>query len=396
MKLERNPGDRGHLFEPTCRRCDFAEGTVCCQRFVPLGGCHILLTMFRTRQPTRQFLGLTGVIVASCALGMTAVAQTTPAQISTACSAYASVPLPAEAEKVAVPKSSPVCASYRSYRGIGRPVNYAEARRCAWQERLAQKAGLSQNADEPTAWFVGGSLILADIYFNGAGVERNIPLAVHFACESEEGMAKLALPDIEKLDGAPPAHGPFEFCQYAVTTFSMDFCVGYASEIEDDRRSRYYNSLKSDMTPEQKAAFERLVTAQKAYVTAHASEVDQGGTIRGIRTVGSEDILNDLFHTEVMHFEEKRWPALSDNQVATADTLLHSQYERTVRKLSARTKDEIYEGAVTAEHLSSVQVVWGTYRDAWVLFARLRYPSAVARIRAEITLRRCSLLKTIS
>jgi hypothetical protein len=353
--------------------------------------------MSRTRHHSTQFLGLAAaVLVASCAAAMTAAGQATSAEHPADCSAYASAPLPAEAEKVPVPKTSPACASYRSYRGIGRPVNYSEARACAWQERLAQKADLRQNQKEPTAWVVGGSLILADIYFNGAGVKRNIPLAMRFACESEEGTAMLALPDITKLNGSPPAHGPFEFCDYAATTFSMNFCGGYASEIENDRRSRYYNSLKSSMTPEQKAAFEKLLAAQNAYVTSHASEVDQGGTIRGTRTLGSEDILNDLFHTEVVHFESKKWPVLSDNQVTTADALLRSQYEKTLRQLRTRPTEESYEGAVTADHLSGVEEAWEIYRDAWVAFARLRYPAAVAAIRAEITLRRYLLLKTIS
>ena len=204
------------------------------------------------------------------------------------------MPLPAEAKKVPAPKTSPACASYRSYRGIGRPVNYSEARACAWQERLAQGADLGQNEQEPTAWVVGGSLILADIYFNGAGVKRNIPLAIRLACESDEGTAKLALGEIAKLDGSPRAHGLFEFCDYASTTFSMNFCSDYASEIEDDRRNRYYNSLKSSMTSEQQAAFDKLLAAQNAYIQAHASEVDQGGTIRVIRTIGSQGILEDL------------------------------------------------------------------------------------------------------
>lgn len=275
-------------------------------------------------------------------------------------------------------------------------MNYAEARACAWQERLAQKAELRQNENAPTAWVVGGSLILADIYFNGAGVKRNIPLAIRFACESEEGIAKLALPDIVKLNGSPPAHGPFEFCDYAVTTFTMNFCAEYQSEIADDSKRRYYNSLKSSMNPEQKAAFDKLLSAQKKYVTEHALEVDQGGTIRGIRTLGSEDILNDLFHAEVVHFERKEWPALSAHQVTTADALLRRQYEKTLQQIGTRPKGEIYEGAVTADHLADVEAKWETYRDAWVAFARLRYPASVAAIRAEITLRRYLLLKTIA
>jgi hypothetical protein len=343
-----------------------------------------------------QLMGpVTAVLVPNLALAIVAVGQTTPAELPADCSAYASVALPAEAEKAPAPKTSPACASYRSYRGIGRPVNYSEARACAWQERHAQEADLGQNPAEPDAWVVGGSLILADIYFNGVGVKRNIPLAMRFACESEEEMAEPALPDIAKLNGSPPAHGPFEFCDYAATTFTMNFCSSYASEIEDDRRSRYYDSLKSLMTPEQKAAFEKLLADQKAYIEAHAFEVDQEGTIRGVRTIGSMSILKDLFHTEVVHFERKKWPVLSDNQIAGSDALLKSEYEKTLHQLRTHSKEEIDQGAVSADNLSKVEKSWEIYRDAWSAFARLRYPAATAAIHAEITLDRYRLLKTI-
>jgi len=352
--------------------------------------------MSRERHLFTQLFGLTtAILVGNCALATVAVGQTTSAESAADCSAYASIPLPAEAEKAPVPKTPPACASYRSYRGIGRPVNYSEARACAWQERLAQKADLGQNQEEPTAWIVGGSLILADIYFNGAGVKRDVPLAVRLACESEEGMATLAMPDIPKLNGSPRAHGLFEFCDYAASTLTMNFCSGYESEIEDDRRSRYYNSLKSSMTPEQQVAFEKLLAAQNAYIEAHASEVDQGGTIRAIRTVGSQGILKDLFHTEVVHFERKKWPVLSDNQITMADALLHREYVKKLQQLRTQTKESTNQGGLTDGHLSSVEEAWQTYRDAWVAFARLRYPAAVAVIRAEVTLDRYRLLKTI-
>jgi uncharacterized protein YecT (DUF1311 family) len=352
--------------------------------------------MSRTRHLFTQLFGLTtAILVGSCALATVAVGQTTSTEHAADCSAYASIPLPAEAEKAPVPKTPPACASYRSYRGIGRPVNYSEARACAWQERLAQKADLGQNPEEPAAWVVGGSLILADIYFNGAGVKRDIPLAMRLACESEEGMATLAMPDIAKLNGSPGAHGPFEFCDYAASTLTMNFCSGYESEIEDDRRSRYYNSLKSSMTPEQQAAFEKLLAAQNAYIEAHAAEVYQGGTIHAIRTAASQGILKDLFHTEVVHFEHKNWPMLSDDQITMADALLNGEYAKKLQQLRTQAKGSIDQGAVTEGHLTSVEETWQTYRDAWVAFARLRYPSAVAAIRAEITLDRYRLLKTI-
>jgi hypothetical protein len=337
----------------------------------------------------------TAILVANCVLATAAAAQTASTELPQDCSAYASIPLPAEAEEAPVPKTPPACASYRSYRGIGRPVNYTEARACAWQERLAQNAELGQNQEEPIAWVVGGSLILADIYFNGTGVKRNLPLAMRFACECEEGMAQLALPDIAKLDGSPRAHKPFEFCDYAASTFTMNFCTGYSSEIEDDRRNRYYNSLKSSMTPEQAAAFQELLSAQKAYVEAHASEVDQGGSIRVMRTDRSQRILKNLFYTQVVHFERTQWPALSNSQITAADALLRREYVKKLQQLQTRTTELINEGAVTATGLSRAEETWQTYRDAWVAFARLRYPAAAAAIGAEITLDRYRLLKTI-
>ena len=341
------------------------------------------------------FVLTAAIPVAGVALTTPASGLVTSANLPADCSAYASVPLPAEADNVPVPKAYPACASYRSYRGIGRPVNYDEARACAWQERLAQKAQLGQNPAEPSAWVVGGSLILADIYVNGAGVERNVPLAMRFACESEEGMAMLALPEIAKLNGALPAHGPFEFCDYAATTFTMNFCSGYAAEIADDRRRRDYDSLKLSMTQSQQAAFDKLLAAEHAYIEAHASEVYQGGTIRDIRTLGSQRILENLFHAEVIQFEHREWPVLSDRKIAAANGLLQHEYEVKLQQLGNVSKEDFDDGAVTAGELSKAESAWEAYREAWVAFARLRYPAAVAAIRAQITLDRYRLVKTI-
>jgi len=326
-------------------------------------------------------------------LAVTALGQTAPAGQPADCAAYASVPLPAEAEKASAPKVFPGCASYRSYRGIGRAVNYAEARACAWQERLAQQAKLAQNPDQPTSWVVGGSLILADIYVNGAGVQRNVPLAMRFACEAEESMATSALPAIEKR--ATGSHESFEFCDYATTTFSATFCGGYTSEIKDDRRGRRENTLKSSMAPEQQAAFTKLLATRDAYLTAHAQEVDQGGSGRNLRTLHSQEILSNLFQAELARYERKQWPALSANQIATSDALLQREYEKKIQGLHARTQEATYEGAVTADGLSSAEKAWDAYRDAWVAFARVRYPAAVDSIRAQITLDRYRLVKTI-
>lgn len=338
-------------------------------------------------------------VAAVALIGSAAIAcaqsQTTVLNLTDDCSAYSSVPLPQESEQAKAPSESPSCASYRSYRGIGRPVDYARARACAWRERLAQQKELGQNQAEPTAWVVGGSLILANMYVNGTGVKKNIPLAMRLACESEPAMLRLALPDLKNFETSPHAKGPFEFCRYAMTTFTMGFCSDYMSQIEADRRTRFYASSKSKMNPPQQIAFEKLLTASEAYFDAHGSEVDQGGTIRAIRTIGSEDILRNLFHTEFVHFERKKWPALTEKRIAAADSLMTREYAFKRQQLRNKAKEEIDEGVVTTDGLAKAQASWERYREAWVSFARLRYPSEAAAIRAQITLDRYRLLKAI-
>ena len=114
------------------------------------------------------------------------------------CQTVASVPLPPEAV-VSKPTVFPACESYKFYAGIGRPVDYAAARTCAWKERTAQLAKLPQNAEAPTAWAIGGDLILVNLYANGLGIPRSLPLALHLACEDGSGIATDAIGDLGQI-----------------------------------------------------------------------------------------------------------------------------------------------------------------------------------------------------
>jgi hypothetical protein len=53
--------------------------------------------------------------------------------------------------------------------------------------------------------------------------------------------------------------------------------------------------------------------------------------------MGSQSILRDLFHTEVVHFERKQWPKLSDSQIAAADDSLDREYQKKLHELQKLT-----------------------------------------------------------
>ena len=149
------------------------------------------------------------------------------------------------------------------------------------------------------------------------------------------------------------------------------------------------------MSSFQQAAFDKLLVAKKDYIKTHAYEVDQGGTIRAIRTNGSQNILENLFCTELAHWERKRWPALSNRQIISADGLLRREHGRKMESLGKQPKESIEQGAPSAENLALVEKSWQAFLDAWVTFASLRYPNNAPAIRAQITLDRYRLLKTI-
>lgn len=310
------------------------------------------------------------------------------------CATYQKTPLPAEAAAAPVPSSSPACASYRSYKGIGRPVDYAAARACAWQERLAQQANLGQAPKELTAWVVGGSLILADLYANGAGVPRNPALALRFACETDPHMASDFHEAMEKQTGKPAR--PLELCDSAQTTFMVNFCSDYQDQVAEQQRKHYFDNLKAKMTPPQQAAFDKLLQAHNAFLLVHVDEVDQGGTIRNIRTLGSQNILKKLFRNEVAKFLNGKWPAISPEQISAADAQMQDEYSRQRTALSHQTRQMLEAGAVSAEGLAKAQQSWQTYRDAWVAFAKTYDPAKADAVRAEITLDRYRYLKTIT
>jgi hypothetical protein len=97
----------------------------------------------------------------------------------------------------------------------------------------------------------------------------------------------------------------------------------------------------------------------------------------------------------MVHFEHKKWPALSDTQIKTADAVLHREYVKKLEQLRMQTKGPVDQGGVTDGNLSKAEETWQSYREAWDAFARMRYPSAVSAIGAQITLDRYRLLKSM-
>ena len=314
------------------------------------------------------------------------------------CSKVADLALPQEAD-IPKPAAFPACEAYKSYAGIGRPVNYAAARACAWKERAAQLAALPQNPKAATSWAIGGDLILIDLYTNGLGTPRNLPLALHLACEENSGIAGDAIDALDALDALSKAPQPtakqsskrFEVCDSAYSTLSMNFCGDYQSQVVEVQRNRAFARIAADWTAPQKSAFAKVRAAEEEYVKVHVGELDQGGTIHGMRDLGSMEIMRNNFLLDLRQFENGT--TARDQNAAAVESRMKKQYEENLAAARAPVSETESGTAVTAGSVTKTQAAWQRYRDAWLAFAALRYPSvSAAAFRAYFADQRYRLL----
>ena len=313
------------------------------------------------------------VLAFICAVPLMAQLEDAGPLTKAKCEEYLKTPLPPEALSVAVPKQWPDCESYKSYSGIGRKADYGVALQCAWSERLAIQANLEPKNNEDGAF--GGPAMLAVLYANGEGVARNIPLAIRFACEAGGAPMEIQIriEHLESLSSTAPANGSsFDFCDDITSGFMEGFCAAYGSEIEDQKRAISFKALVSHFTPAQRPAFDALRKSEEDYALAHArGEIDLSGTARAMYQIDAEQSLRDDFLAALLSFQEGNLPKSTADAAREADLRLNSAYRKVMQDAEAHKSDY---GAVQPEGIRNAERAWLSYRDAWLAFAKLRYP----------------------
>jgi len=288
------------------------------------------------------------------------------------CEEYLKTPLPAEALAVPAPKAWPACDSLKSYSGIGRKVDFEAARTCAWSERLAQQSDLQPKYTAGSLF--GGSAMLTVLYANGEGVEQNKALALRFACES--GLEDSGQKDILELPNKPHVaenEKKFKYCDEVQTTLEIGFCAAWDSEIQDQARLNSIRMLSADWPATQKNALFDLVKADDVYAKAHArGEIDLSGSGRAVWQLDAEWLLHERFVTALKAIENGQLPRGTAADFARADTTLNRIYKKAI--LVAEAGKSGY-GAVQPEGIRDAERAWLKYRDAWIAFAKLRYPT---------------------
>jgi hypothetical protein len=193
-------------------------------------------------------------------------------------------PMCVNAEKVLIPKGDlppagavpPDCDPLELSSLPGRTIDLRETRYCAFAARDAK----STEKTDMTQRNIAGNGGLAMIYAGGKGVAPNLPLAVRFACEIQdwEGDGR----DVGRMLDEKLKHGAtrveFDICEHPTGRKMNDLCIQRDQNRAKIRVDEAEKRLDSEDTPAQRAAFERVRTARKAYFEAHEAEEATGNT----------------------------------------------------------------------------------------------------------------------
>lgn len=254
------------------------------------------------------------------------------------------------------------CNSEALYYGEGVATDFVKARQCAILE--------DQRGDDDDTF--SGKTILLQVYANGQGTARNIPLATAIACSIQApigGNNELVL-GLQKL-AEKPVH--FDICDNIMVTYDIGTCVARDSVIAGYARDRKIADVLHRLRPASASLFPDLRTAFNAFAQAHAdNEVDMSGTERAYTVIGEHDRERDQFLTDLTRLADGQWLRASHADALAADAALNRSYKKGLD--ACAVSDNNYS-TVTASGVRSTQRTWIVYRDAYVRFAAIAAPN---------------------
>ena len=215
------------------------------------------------------------------------------------------------------------CYAMSFYYGFDTPVNFNDARLCAFIEIEEDRGGFPMQ----------GAGMLMTIYFNGEGVARNRALARQFACQLRGYKNADSL--LDALDAAATAGKRFEPCDAADDANAFNVCDILAEDRHRYAAREEERKLVSGWNAARRDAFPALKKAQEAYTKARTL-VDIV-TARSYSGSQYEAKFEDEFVAVLKAFDGAS--DLASNDLAERDRDLNAAYRKLVKVL---TPDDEY------------------------------------------------------
>jgi hypothetical protein len=301
------------------------------------------------------------------------------------CRQLKATPLPVTEKATVQAAGLKGCDADALYYGIGVKADPMRARQCA----------LSQLGAKDDSAAFGPKAILMTIYANGRGADRDLDLAMHLACSLDAAPAEYDariehLADIKKSPAKQTK--PFDYCDDITSGMAGGQCAAHQKSIDDVKRKARLETLAQRWTPQQKQAFAVLEKAKTDFFSARGGEeVESTGSAHVAFQVNEEGRREDAFIDFLERLENGRGVKTSRSDLVSADRDIDSVYRQI------QDRRDLDNGSVTRSNIQDVQRLWVKYRDAWLAFAKVRYPDVPQdAIAATLTLERINMLRKFS
>lgn len=281
------------------------------------------------------------------------------------------------------------CNSYDLYFGFDHAADLVKARKCAYIEREAAKG-------TPEVIF-GAAGMLTMIYANGKGAARNFDLALKFACEFGGTAPEddLRFEHLLQLKNENWTGDDFNLCDDTGGGGpTLVGCARLQADLNKVERTHEVSAITKEWTAAEKTAFLELQKAATASFEASSrNEVDMNGMHRTAFMLRVETSLNDDFLAALQEFEAGQLPKFPALEFSKVDAELNSIYS----KIQSDPKNNICEDStLTPGGVKIAQRAWLHYREAWVKFGHLKYPSVTPESwRTWLTQDRVKILKDL-
>lgn len=310
---------------------------------------------------------LTIIIPLSLCIAFSLPAQRAPDPV---CVAAAKVPIPT-ADLPPAPADLKKCDPLELESRPGRPVDLRAARYCAYTARDAK--GTEQG--DMDLENIPGNAGLAMIYAGGKGVAPNIPLAERFACDIQGGwddgteVAKML--EAKRREGATKVD--FDICENPTGRQLNYICILRDQDRVADKVALAEKPFNAG-TAQQRAAFQRLLAARKAYLDALSAEEPTGTVGRAQEAMRDGIDIDDAWAQTLNRLAAGKLPHYTAADFRKADADLNVNYRAALESTANCNDDD----CLKTEQLRQIERTWIAYRDAWVAYAGLRWPSIPA------------------
>jgi len=280
----------------------------------------------------------------------------------------------------------------------GASVKPASCKSFDYYDKLAQVSTSRAEWDGVRACALASNdfAVLAMLSANGLGVPRDVDLAIQYACRAGGAKAEVTgrIAHLQSLQ-ATPAAKPYDQCDDITSGYMGAICFGIAEHQAAKVRSAFITHLRRQLPAGQQVALDQLANALQAYSRARQGEVDMQGTGAPAAAAQAQAREQEWSREHLAAFEKGVFNLSPPQELAEDDAELNRLYG-LVMAAADTDHGRLPGSTVQKTDVRAAQRLWLAYRDAWIRFAALRYPTVPsAAIAGELTTWRSGLLRKL-